>query len=71
MLQAEDHQARYFHFRKQRSELSWQQVHAVELEEVIQNVDTEMLGKVRQGWRRDRRGGWPRWDRLASLTFLA
>ena len=35
LSQLEDQGARYFHFRKQRAELNWQQVHAVDLDEVI------------------------------------
>ena len=34
-FQLEDQRARYFHFRKQRAELNWQQVHAVDLNGVL------------------------------------
>ena len=37
---------RFFHFRKQRAELSWQQVHAVDLDELVLHVDTATLDKV-------------------------
>ncbi len=47
--QLEDQRARYFHFRKQRAELNWQLVHAVDLEEVVANDDTATLEKVGLG----------------------
>ena len=43
----EDQQARYFHFRKQRAELNWQQMHMVDLDELVANVDTATLERVR------------------------
>lgn len=45
-LQAADVRARQFHFRRQRTELLWQHVHAVDLEEILANVDTAALDKV-------------------------
>jgi hypothetical protein len=47
LSQLEDQGARYFHFRKQRAELNWQQVHAVDLDEVIANRNTAMIDAVR------------------------
>mmetsp|Transcript_30338 Transcript_30338/g.67275 ORF Transcript_30338/g.67275 Transcript_30338/m.67275 type:complete len:702 (-) Transcript_30338:298-2403(-) len=45
-LETEDQRSRYFHFRKQRTELNWQQVHSIDLEEVVLNVDTATLERV-------------------------
>ncbi len=45
-VQEENQQVRYFHFRKQRSEINWQQVHAIDLDELVSNVDTATLDKV-------------------------
>ncbi|KAG1664641.1 hypothetical protein FOA52_011778 [Chlamydomonas sp. UWO 241] len=42
----EDVYAHQFHFRRQRGELLWQQVHSVDLDEVMANVDTAALEKV-------------------------
>ncbi|GAX82710.1 hypothetical protein CEUSTIGMA_g10136.t1 [Chlamydomonas eustigma] len=45
-LELEDQRARYFHFRKQRAELNWQQVHAVDLQELVTNVDIKAMEQV-------------------------
>lgn len=44
--QVDDRQARFFHFRKQRIELNWQRLHALDLDDLMTNVDTEALDKV-------------------------
>jgi hypothetical protein len=44
--QDEDQKARYFHFRKQRSELQWQLIYSVDLDELAQRMDSSTLDKV-------------------------
>ncbi|KAG1667959.1 hypothetical protein FOA52_008331 [Chlamydomonas sp. UWO 241] len=45
-LEADDTAVRQFHFRKQRTELNWQTIHAVDVEDVIGNIDTATLDVV-------------------------
>eukprot|EP00798_Chlamydomonas_sp_ICE-L_P016266 gene16266-22445_t len=45
-LENEDQRARYFHFRKQRTELNWQQIYSIDLEELTSNVDVHTLDAV-------------------------
>ncbi|GFH24697.1 uncharacterized protein HaLaN_22541, partial [Haematococcus lacustris] len=45
-LEEEDQRTRYFHFRKQRVEMHWQALHAIELEELVMNTDVAALEKV-------------------------
>lgn len=45
--QDEDQRARYFHFRKQRTELMWAQLHSVELDDLMATNSTSQLDTVR------------------------
>lgn len=49
VAQDEDQRARYFHFRRQRTELHWQQLCSVDLEALVASNDTRQLDRV--GWR--------------------
>eukprot|EP00955_Chlamydomonas_euryale_P070904 360885-Chlamydomonas_euryale.AAC.6 len=44
--QEDDNLVRQFHFRRQRTELNWQQIHAVDVEDVVDNIDVKTLDLV-------------------------
>lgn len=47
VVQGEDQRARYFHFRKQRAELNWQQIHGLDLDNILKRLDIQALERVR------------------------
>lgn len=45
-LQDEDQRARFFHFRRQRTEILWQQIHSVDMDDLVANVNVAVLDAV-------------------------